>query len=169
LDRLIVALGIRHVGEETARALAQWIGERYGAVKTLAALRKELASLSPEIFAEIDDVGTVVAESMSGYFASDAARSMFDRLDAAGLTVVVPRKKQGALNGKTLVVTGTLPTLSREDAEALIREHGGTAGSAVSAKTDYLVAGEKAGSKLTKATSLGVPVIDETGLYGLVR
>ena len=95
---------------------------------------------------------------------------MLARLAAAGVNMQWTGEKKGtALAGKTLVVTGTLPTLSRQEAEALITQNGGKAAGSVSKKTSYVVAGETAGSKLTKAQTLGIPVIDEAGLYALIE
>ena len=97
-------------------------------------------------------------------------QDLLARLAAAGVNMQWTGEKKGtALAGKTLVVTGTLPTLSRQEAEALITQNGGKAAGSVSKKTSYVVAGEAAGSKLTKAQTLGIPVIDEAGLYALIE
>lgn len=170
LDRLIVALGIRHVGEETSRALAHWIAGRVGGSRTLASIAKAMSVVKPDqLEDEIDDVGAVVAESISAYFAQPGTRELFEKLQNLGMTVVPPLVVTGGpLSGKTLVVTGTLPTLAREEAHERIRAAGGTVGSAVSARTDYLVAGEKAGSKLKKAESLGVTILDEEAFLKLL-
>lgn len=113
----------------------------------------------------IPDVGEIVAQSVTEFFAFPENREMIDRLLAAG---VKPQeaagKAAGVFSGKSIVVTGTLPTLSRKEAEDLIRSCGGTAASSVSKKTAFVVAGEAAGSKLTKAESLGIEVIDEVEL-----
>lgn len=113
----------------------------------------------------IPDVGDIVAQSVLEFFSFEENRTMIARLLKAG---VKPRemqgKAEGVLTGKTVVVTGTLPNLSRKDAEELIRRHGGTASSSVSKKTAFVVAGEAAGSKLDKATALGIEVIDEAEL-----
>lgn len=151
LDRLIHALGISNVGRKTARDLAG----RFGSIEALMQATEE------ELVA-IEDVGEIVAGSIRGFFADEGSRREVERLLAAGVT---PRAQQaaagGALSGLTVVVTGTLQHFSREEAEAAVRAAGGKATGSVSAKTSLLVAGEKAGSKLTKAQALGVRVIDE--------
>lgn len=154
LDAFLFAVGIPNVGRKTARDLAQTFG-------TLD--KVENADLDALI--AIPDVGGIVAQSVVEFFSFDENRQMIERLLAAG---VKPReaagKAEGVFSGKSVVVTGTLPTLSRKEAEELIRQHGGTAASSVSKKTAFVVAGEAAGSKLTKAQSLGVEVIDEAEL-----
>ena len=164
LERFIFALGIRHVGESTARDLARHFG---GLDRLLAA--DEAALL------EVNDVGPVVAQSIVRFFAEPHNREVIEQLRAAGVTwpehepappsVVAP---VGPLAGKTLVLTGTLPTLSRDEATALVIAAGGKVSGSVSKKTDYVVAGEEAGSKLDKARTLGVPVLDEAGLQALL-
>ncbi len=169
LDRFLVALGVRHVGEETARALAAWVAGRakQGNPREVGAL---LAGASQEELEAIPDVGAVVAASISGYFGLEATVHLLDRLARIGIRLELPASApaSGKLAGKTLVVTGTLPTLSREEAHELIRKAGGHAASAVSSATDYLVAGEKAGSKLKKAQEIGVVVLDEAAFLRLV-
>lgn len=154
LDAFLFAVGIPNVGRKTARDLANAFG-------TLE--RAEAATL--EELTAIPDVGDIVAQSVTEFFSFAENRQMIDRLLSVG---VKPREAQGraegVFSGKSIVVTGTLPTLSRKEAEELIRQHGGTAASSVSKKTAFVVAGEAAGSKLTKAQSLGVEVIDEAEL-----
>ncbi|MBR6029085.1 MAG: NAD-dependent DNA ligase LigA [Clostridia bacterium] len=154
LDAFLFAIGIPNVGRKTARDLA----ETYGTLD--AVMRADLASLTA-----IPDVGDIVAGSVAEFFSYPENLTMIDRLLKAG---VKPREKQaaqgGVFAGKSIVVTGTLPSLSRREAEDLIRAHGGTAASSVSKKTAFVVAGEAAGSKLTKAQSLGIEVIDEAEL-----
>lgn len=154
LDAFLFAVGIPNVGRKTARDIA-------GAFGTLAAV----ASATTEALVAIPDVGDIVAQSVTEFFSFEENRAMIERLLCAG---VKPReaqaKAEGALTGKTVVVTGTLPTLSRKEAEELIRQNGGTASSSVSKKTAFVVAGEAAGSKLDKAMALGVEVIDEAEL-----
>jgi DNA ligase (NAD+) len=123
-----------------------------------------------EDLALVPGVGDVLAQSVLDYFSDPQNIRLVDALLYQG---VRPHDMQapgaaGVLQGMTLVVTGTLPTLSRQQAEDLIRRHGGMAGSAVSRKTAYLVCGDKAGSKLDKARQLGIPVLDEQGLLALV-
>jgi DNA ligase (NAD+) len=154
LDAFLFALGIPNVGRKTARDLAQAFGTLD---KVSAATAEELTRL--------DDVGEIVAQSVTEFFSFKENRVMIDRLLSVG---VKPReasgRAEGALSGMSVVVTGTLPTLSRKEAEDLIRANGGTASSAVSKKTAFVVAGEAAGSKLDKANTLGIPVVDEAEL-----
>lgn len=108
-------------------------------------------------------------QSVREFFAKSGTTDLLQRLAAAGVNMQWTGEKKGtALAGMTLVVTGALPTLSRQEAEALIVQNGGKASGSVSKKTSYVVAGTAAGSKLTKAQALGVPVIDEAGLYALI-
>jgi DNA ligase (NAD+) len=154
LDAFLLAVGIPNIGKRTARDLA----ERFGT------LEKVRNATFDELIA-IDEVGDIVARSIVEFFSFPENGVMIDRLLEAGVTPEAQAARaEGALSGKTLVVTGTLPTLSRQQAEELIRQHGGTAASSVSKKTAFVVAGEKAGSKLTKAESLGIEVIDEAEL-----
>ena len=117
------------------------------------------------------DMGEVSARSLAEFFGSEAGRGLLEKFRAAGVNFVsAPRERTGtALEGKSFVITGTLPTLSREECAALITAHGGTVKGSVSKKTDYLVAGEAAGSKLAKAESLGVPVLDEAALRRMIE
>lgn len=158
LDAFLLAVGIPNIGKRTARDLA----ERFGT------LEKVRSATFDELIA-IDEVGDIVARSIVEFFSFPENIQMIDRLLEAGVSPEAQKARaEGALTGKTLVVTGTLPTLSRQEAEQLIRDHGGTAVSSVSKKTDYLVCGEKAGSKLDKAQKLGVPVIDEAALLSMI-
>ena len=118
----------------------------------------------------IDDVGEIVADSILGYFADPLCREELAALLAAGVNPVWDEAPVGqALAGKTVVVTGTLPTLSRKEAEALIVQNGGKAAGSVSKKTSFVLAGEAAGSKLTKAQALGIPVVDEAGFLAMLK
>jgi DNA ligase (NAD+) len=113
----------------------------------------------------------VIAESLAFFFAEPQNRREVQRLRDHGVDTTAPKRErapQGPLAGKTLVLTGTLPSLTRDEASALIVEAGGKVGSAVSKKTAYVIAGEEAGSKLAKAEKLGVPVLDEDGLRALL-
>ncbi len=154
LDAFLFALGIPNVGRKTARDLA-------GAYGTLEAI----SAAGTESLTALPDIGDIVAASVAEFFSFEENRQEIAQLLAAG---VAPREQahtdSGELTGMTVVVTGTLPTLSREEAEEMIRRHGGKAASSVSGKTAFVVAGEKAGSKLEKAMALGIPVLDEAGL-----
>jgi DNA ligase (NAD+) len=181
LSRIINALGIRHVGETTAIDLANWlIRELPRAEDETDAnwTRRAADRLRDASVVELTDVfgiGTVVAEGIVRFFGDEHTRDTLHRLVDAGVSAEAPvpgasvEPADGPLSGKTLVVTGTLPGLSRSEAEEAIRAAGGHPASSVSAKTDYLVAGDKAGSKLAKAESLGVPVVDEDGLRRLLE
>ena len=165
LARFIFALGIRHVGEATARDLARHFG---GIDRLMDASEDELL--------QVHDVGPVVARSIRTFFAQPHHREIVQQLRAAGVgwdehqgaASVAPSDAHGALDGKTLVLTGALPTLSRDEAKALIEAAGGKVAGSVSRKTHAVVAGEAAGSKLDKARELGVPVLDEAGLRALL-
>ena len=160
LARFIFALGIRHVGEATARDLAA----HFGALDPLMAADE--AALT-----DVNDVGPVLAESIARFFDERHNREVIEQLRAAGVTWPEgppKRKAAGPLVGVTLVLTGTLPTLAREDAKVLIEAAGGKVAGSVSKKTDYVVAGADAGSKLARAEELGVAVIDEPGLKALI-
>ena len=154
LSRFLLAIGIPNIGRRTARDLSAAFG-------TLENVRKA----TMEALVAMDDVGEIVAQSVIDFFSFPENNRMIDRLLAAGVTPQSEQKQQGgAFTGLTMVVTGTLPTFSRQEAEAFIRDHGGVAAGSVSKKTAYVVAGENAGSKLTKAQSLGIPVISEEDL-----
>jgi DNA ligase (NAD+) len=161
LQRFVYALGIRHVGESTARDLAR----HFGGLDAL--MDADEAALL-----EVADVGPVLAQSIARFFVEPHNREGVERLRAAGVHwpehAPQPREGAGVLAGMTLVLTGTLPTLSRDEAKAMIEAAGGKAAGSVSAKTSYVVAGDEAGGKLDKARSLGIPVIDEDGLKALI-
>ncbi len=158
LERLIYALGIRNVGAVAAEALAA----RYGSLDAcMKATVEELCALN--------DFGAVTADCVVNYFSHPQNIALCERLVAAGLvttSTAAPRTEQ--LAGLIFVLTGTLPTMSRDEASALIKAQGGKVSGSVSKKTDYVVAGEAAGSKLTKAQELGVKVIDESALLDLL-
>lgn len=154
LGRLLFALGIRHVGETTARDLAR----HFGSVQSVM-------SASEDQLLAVPDVGPVVANSILEFFAEAHNCDVVHALQAAGVEPVAEAEpKRQLLAGKTLVLTGTLPTLTRDEATRLIMSAGGKVSGSVSKKTACVVAGEDAGSKLEKARELGVPVIDEAGL-----
>ncbi len=158
LAKLISALGIRQVGEKAAIALA----ERFCSIDALAAA-------SVDELVAINDIGQITANCIVEYFGVPQNALLIKRFKELGLNVAEEAEEKGsALVGKTVVVTGTLPTLKRNEAEALIRKHGGTAASSVSKKTSFVLCGTDAGSKLTKAQSLGVPVIDEGEFLKLI-
>jgi DNA ligase (NAD+) len=160
LVRVLNALGVRHVGPRVATLLC----ERFPTIEKLQAA-------SAEDLANVPEIGDIIAASVHEWLQSDYGRRTIDGLRAAGVRLDVPeadRVAGGPLTGKTLVVTGTLTGFSRQEAEQAIRKAGGRASSSVSKKTDYLVAGEEAGSKLATATKLGVPVLDEAGFRKLL-
>ena len=158
LDKLVFGLGIRNIGDKAAAQLA----EHFGSMQALAAA-------SAEEIAAIDGIGAIMAESVTEFFAKAGTVDLLARLRAAGVNMDWHGEKKGtALAGMTIGVTGTLPTLSRQEAEALIVRNGGKASGSVSKKTAYVLAGEAAGSKLTKARSLGVPVIDEAAFLRMI-
>ncbi len=159
LDAFLFALGIPNVGRKTARDLAN----HFGSLEALKAATVESLTAIP-------DVGDIVAGSIVEFFSFSENLEMIDRLLSAG---VQPQHQSEALSaalaGKTVVVTGTLPTLSRDEAEALIARHGGRAAGSVSKKTSFVLAGEKAGSKLDKAQSLGIPVVSEADFWEMLK
>jgi DNA ligase (NAD+) len=160
LARFVYALGIRQVGETTAKDLARQFG---GLDALMAASEAELH--------EVPDVGPVVAESIARFFAEPHNRAVIAELRAAGVhwpDTPPQRAAPGRLAGKIFVLTGTLPTLAREDAKALIEAQGGKVAGSVSAKTHYVVAGAEAGSKLAKAQELGIAILDEDALRRLL-
>ena len=153
LWRLIFGLGIRHVGERGAQALA-------GAFGTMDALR----TASIEQLQVVPDIGPVVAGAVHDYFAQASNRELIEALKKAGLKMDAPMTSAsapGPLSGKTFVLTGTLISLSREEAAEAIQRLGGKVSGSVSKKTDYVVAGAESGSKLAKAEALGISVLDE--------
>jgi DNA ligase (NAD+) len=159
LDRVLFGLGIRFVGARTAQLLA----EEFGSMEALMAA-------SAEDLERVNEVGPRVSEAIREFFDESRNRDLVHRLEKAGLTLTAEkRKKTSQLEGLTFVLTGTLPNLSREDAKARIESAGGRVSGSVSKKTNYVVAGEDAGSKLDKAKELGVQVIDEPGLETLLH
>ena len=166
LARFIYALGIRNVGEASAKDLARYFGNV-----------EAIQNADIEQLQQVPDVGPIVAESIVNFFAEAHNREMINNLIApaeqggAGIhwdSVIAQSKATGIFTAKTFVLTGTLPTLVREDAKALIENAGGKVSGSVSKKTDYVVAGADAGSKLTKAQELGVSVVDETDLLKML-
>ena len=160
LPRFLFGLGIRHAGEATAKELARHFGSL-----------QAVMDATPEELLEVPDVGPVVADSIHTFFEQPHNREVVEQLRACGLTweegapaPQIPRP----LAGKTVVITGTLPTLSRDEAKDLLEAAGAKVTGSVSKKTDYVVAGADAGSKLDKAVELGIAVVDETGLRRLI-
>ncbi|HLB10594.1 MAG TPA: NAD-dependent DNA ligase LigA, partial [Gemmatimonadaceae bacterium] len=160
LSRLLNGLGVRHVGEGAAQLLARYF-------RSLDALMKA----SVEDIEGVRGIGDIIARSVVEYFAEPNTRKLMERLRKAGLTLVEPQGKAvgRSLAGLTVVITGTLPTLSRAAATELVQAHGGNVTSSVSKSTSFVVAGEAAGSKLEKARTLGIEVIDEAGLLRRVE
>ena len=151
LDKLLFGLGIRNIGAKAAAQLAQ----RF---KSMQALRQA----SQEELEEIDGFGGVMVQSVLDFFAKDGTKDLLTRLEEAGVNMLYEGEEKGdRLAGMTFVVTGTLAGMSRTQAEEMITQNGGKASSSVSKKTSYVLAGEAAGSKLTKAQALGIPVINE--------
>ena len=158
LASLLTALGIRHIGEKAARGLAL----HFGSVEALM-------NADAEALCSVPDIGPESAASVINYFSEPSNREIMKRLEDAGVNTVMKSDViDDSLAGKTLVVTGTMRTMKRDEAEELIRRHGGKAAGSVSKKTDYLIAGEAAGSKLTKAQSLGVTVLTEEEFLGML-
>jgi DNA ligase (NAD+) len=159
LARVLNGLGIPFVGERTAQILADTFGDL-----------DKIATASAETLQTADEVGPKVAQSILSFFAEHHNQELIERLRKAGLrfTHEASRVEGGALAGKTFVLTGTLPNLTREEAKARIEAAGGKVTDSVSKKTHYVVAGEAAGSKLAKAQTLGVPILDEQALLELI-
>ncbi len=158
LSRVLLGLGIRHVGERTGGILAS----HFGAIEPLMAA-------SAEELERINEIGPTVAQAVFDFFAHPQNRALVEDLLGVGLTMRAEKRvTTTTLEGLTFVITGTLPTLTREAAKEKIEAAGGRVSGTVSKKTSYLLAGEDAGSKLDKATSLGVQVLDEAGLLNLL-
>jgi DNA ligase (NAD+) len=159
LERVIYGLGIRFVGERTA----QFLAEHFGSMDALA-------NASAEQLEEVNEVGPRIAESIAEFFGNPANRKLVERLGRAGLAFEGQKKERGTkLAGKTFVLTGTLAKYTRDEAKKLIEDAGGKVTGSVSKKTDYVVAGADAGSKLDKAKELGVAVIDEREMEKLAE
>ena len=145
-------------GERTAQALA----EEFGSIDTLI-------SATEEELTRVNDIGPKVAATVREFFLNERNLALVEKLRGFGLTFTAERKVRGtALNGLTFVLTGTLPTLTRDAAKEQIEAAGGKVSGSVSKKTDYVVAGEEAGSKLEKAEQLGVKILDEAGLLAML-
>jgi len=160
LPRFLFGLGIRHVGEATAKELARHFGKL-----------DAVMDATEEQLLEVSDIGPIVAQSIRTFFEQPHNREVVEQLRACGVTWEEGEPAARAprpLSGKTFVITGTLPTLSRDEAKDKVEAAGGKVAGSVSKKTDYVVAGEEAGSKLAKALTLGVPVIDEAALLAML-
>lgn len=158
LDRLLCGLGIRLIGAKAAKNIAQHFGNMES---IMAATVEEVSS--------IDDVGKKMAESLVHYFSEPETKDLIERMKAAGVNMIAEaRPVGGALEGKTFVLTGTLPTLKRSEAQKLIEDNGGKVSGSVSKKTDFVVAGIDAGSKLDKANALGIAVLTEEELLKMI-
>ena len=159
LYRVIYALGIRHIGEKAAKLLA----DRFGNMETLMnATLDEVSS--------IDGFGGIMADSVCRFFAQESSRAFVEKLRDAGVNMENKTvRTDDRFAGKTFVLTGTLPTMGRAEASALIEQYGGKTSGSVSKKTDYVLAGEEAGSKLTKAQALGIPIISEAEFLAMIE
>jgi DNA ligase (NAD+) len=158
LNRVLLGLGIRHVGERTAQALA----DEFGSIDALIAA-------SEEELTRVNDIGPKVAATVREYFTNERNLALVERFRGYGLTFTAKRRERGTtLEGMTFVLTGTLPTLTRDEAKEKIEAAGGKVSGSVSKKTSYVVAGEEAGSKLEKAQQLGVKVLDEAGFLEML-
>ncbi len=158
LERLVFALGIRQVGEIAAAEISRSIGSIEG-----------FFSITAEELSAMKDVGGITADSIVEYFSRPATRSLIDRLSAAGVVMTPAMEKQSSkFEGKTFVLTGTLPTLKRSEASAMLKANGAKVSGSVSKKTDYVVAGTDAGSKLSDAQRLGVRIIDEAEMLRML-
>ena len=160
LQRFLYALGIRDVGEATAQALAQHFPKL-----------EQLRAASEEEIQQVPDVGPVVAKQVAAYFRDASNAAVVDRLLAAGISwpKPAPSASTGARLDKSFVLTGTLESLTRDAATEAILQRGGKVVGSVSKKTDYVVAGAEAGSKLKKAEQLGIPVLDEAAFLKLLK
>lgn len=159
LYRLVFALGIRNIGLKAAKLIC----ENFATID-------DIMNASAEDFEKIEGFGSVMAQSVQGYFALESTRELIDELKQLGLKMKPSEQKPkgGLLEGKTFVLTGTLPNMKRSEAAKLIEAHGGKTSSSVSKKTSFVVAGEEAGSKLTKAQSLGITILSEQELLDML-
>jgi DNA ligase (NAD+) len=160
-ERVLVGLGIRYVGTVAAQTLAYHMG---GIARLMEATREELET--------IEGIGPTVANSIVDFFQHEENRRVVDKLRTAGVQMTTehgPRLQHAPLTGKTFVLTGTLPSLSREQASEIIQANGGRVTSSVSKKTSFVVVGDSPGSKLDKANALGIATLDEAGLLAMVQ
>ncbi len=159
-EKLLCAFGIRQVGEKAAKAITRKYHDLY-----------DLFNATEEELTAIDDVGAITARSIMEYFAHPQTRLMLDAMKAAGVVTAkeVMTAEGGVFDGMTFVLTGTLPTMKRDEAAALIEQNGGKTSGSVSKKTTYVLAGAEAGSKLTKAEQLGIPVLSEEDFLAMLK
>lgn len=158
LGKLIFALGIRHIGQKAGKLLAEHFGTM-----------DKLMDASVEEIAEIEGFGTVMAQSVVNFFAHEESRELVEKLKELGINMESKKEVRGNIfEGKTFVLTGTLPTMTRTEASKIIESFGGKTSSSVSKKTDYVLAGEDAGSKLKKANDLGITVISEEEFKNMI-
>jgi len=158
LARVLMGLGIRYVGERTAELLAQ----EFGSIDAIM-------SASAEELERVEEVGPRISEAILDFFSRPANRTLVEKLREAGVVMTAEKKvRTSQLAGLTFVITGTLPNLSRDEAKQKIEAAGGKVAGSVSKKTNYVVAGEEAGSKLDKAQELKIPVIDEAALLKML-
>lgn len=159
LDKLIYALGIRNIGEKAAKSLASHFEDI-----------ENLFSATKEELVSIEDFGEVTADDVINFFSHSQTKELVEKLKSAGVKTRYEKEKKGDIfGGLTFVLTGTLPTLSRSEASKIIESYGGKCVSSVSKNTDFVLAGDAAGSKLTKAEALGIKIIDEDGLMKMIN
>lgn len=160
LYRLVYALGIRHIGQKAAKLMCEHFGDI-----------DSILNASVENYLQIDGFGEIMAKSAHSYFSLENTKALIEELRELGLSMQGEKKSLNStlFEGKTFVLTGTLPTFTRSDASAIIEQNGGKVSSSVSKKTSYVLAGEDAGSKLTKAQSLGIAVISEKELLSMIE
>ena len=159
LDKLIYALGIRNIGEKAAKSLASHFEDI-----------ENLFSATKEELVSIEDFGEITADDVINFFSHSQTKELVEKLKSAGVKTRYEKERKGdILGGLTFVLTGTLPTLSRSEASKIIESYGGKCVSSVSKNTDFVLAGDAAGSKLTKAEALGIKIIDEDGLMKMIN
>lgn len=159
LDKLIYALGIRNIGEKAAKSLASHFEDI-----------ENLFSATKEELVSIEDFGEITADDVINFFSHSQTKELVEKLKSAGVKTRYEKEKKGDIfGGLTFVLTGTLPTLSRSEASKIIESYGGKCASSVSKNTDFVLAGDAAGSKLTKAEALGIKIIDEDGLMKMIN
>jgi len=160
LDKLINAFGIRHIGLKTAKILAKNFNNI-----------EEMLNANVETFENINEIGTIMAESLVKFFTSEQTRDLISKLREAGINMKGNKQEisDNRFEGMTFVITGTLPSLSRNEATDIIESLGGKVSGSVSKKTSYLLVGEEAGSKLTKAESLGITIINEDEFKNMIQ
>ena len=158
--RLLTGFGISGIGKAAAKSLLNHFG-------TIEAV----ANASVEELTQVEDIGEISAQAIHQYFRDPASQTIVERLKQYGVNMARQQQEGGdeRFRGKTFVITGTLPSMGRKEAAELIELHGGKVSGSVSKKTDYLVAGDNAGSKLDKANALQIPVLSEEELLGMIR